>query len=98
MGEMMFDINWMELLVLVGTVGVSAAVVAYLALRMFVWSKAASKSIEHIRKHALWTGVIAWAFSGLTGANRAGIYNPDQLQAEPWATIPGLPFSAQWWR
>ncbi|WP_129587161.1 hypothetical protein [Arthrobacter alpinus] len=87
---MMFDINWMELLVLVGTVGVSAAVVAYLALRMFVWSKAASKSIEHIRKHALWTGVIAWAFSGLTGANRAGIYNPDQLQAEPWATIPWL--------
>lgn len=90
MGEMMFDINWMELLVLVGTVGVSAAVVAYLALRMFVWSKAASKSLEHIRKHALWTGVIAWAFSGLTGANRAGIYNPDQLQAEPWATIPWL--------
>lgn len=96
----MFGINWMELLVLVGTIGVGAAVVVYLALRMFVWSKAESKSLEHIRKHALWTGIIAWAFSSLTGASRAGLYSPKQSAApfdpavlhpvDPWSTIPFL--------
>ncbi len=80
--------NWIELLVLVGTVGVPAAVVVYLALRMFVWSRAKSKSLEHIRNHALWTGIIAWAFSSLAGAGRAGIYDPDRFQPDPWATIP----------
>ncbi|MGP9500833.1 hypothetical protein ACT3TS_01305 [Specibacter sp. AOP5-B1-6] len=94
----MLGINWMELLVLVGTIGVGAAVVVYLALRMFVWSKAESKSLEHIRKHALWTGIIAWAFSSLTGASRAGLYSPQPSAApfdpavvhpvDPWSTIP----------
>ena len=95
---MMLAPNWMELLVLVGTIGVAAAVVIYMALRLFVWSKAESKSLERIRKHALWTGVIAWAFSGLTGANRAGLYSPLQTKdpfdptvvvpVDPWSTIP----------
>ncbi|MGO2541960.1 MAG: hypothetical protein ACTH8J_12490 [Specibacter sp.] len=84
----MLGINWMELLVLVGTIGVGAAVVVYLALRMFVWSKAESQSLEHIRKHALWTGIIAWVFSSLTGAGRAGLYDPNRLQPTHWHTIP----------
>lgn len=94
----MFGINWMQLLVLIGIFGVGAAVVAYLALRLFVWSKAESKSLEHIRKHALWTGIIAWAFSALTGASRAGLYSPLQsfdptgsttvAPVDPWSTIP----------
>lgn len=94
----MLGINWMQLLVLVGTIGVGAALVVYLALRMFVWSKAESKSLEHIRKHALWTGIIAWAFSSLTGASRAGLYSSRQSTdpfdptivhpVDPWSTIP----------
>ncbi|AIY01766.1 hypothetical protein ART_2167 [Arthrobacter sp. PAMC 25486] len=90
MGEMMFGVNWMELLILVGTIGVGVTVVTYLALRLFVWSKAESKSLEYIRRHALWTGVIAWAFSSLAGANRAGIYDPDQYYPDHWSTVPWL--------
>lgn len=84
----MFGINWMETLILAGAVGVTAVIVTYLVLRLFVWNKAASKSLEHIRKHALWTGIIAWALSNLAGAARAGIYNPDQVQDNPWAAVP----------
>lgn len=86
----MLGANWMEVLVLVGTIGVGAAVVVYLALRLFVWSKAESRSLEHIRKHALWTGIIAWAFSGLTGAGSAGVFAPDQFHAaqDPWSIMP----------
>ncbi|MBP2413270.1 hypothetical protein JOF48_002069 [Arthrobacter stackebrandtii] len=90
--------NWMELLVLVGTGGVGAAVLIYLVLRMFVWNKAESKSLERISKHAFWTGFIAWAFSSLAGANRAGLYSPHQMSdplapnvvvpVDPWSTIP----------
>lgn len=83
----MFAPSWMELLALVGTIGIGAAMVTYLALRLFVWSRAKSKSLEHIRKHALWTGVIAWALSSLAGANRAGIYDPDTFHADDWSTV-----------
>lgn len=82
--------NWMEALILAGTVGVVAAVATYLAMRLFVWNKAAAKSLEHIRKHALWTGIIAWALSSLAGAARAGIYDPGQVQNNPWAAVPWI--------
>ncbi|WP_425859917.1 hypothetical protein [Arthrobacter sp. TWP1-1] len=78
----------MERLVLIGTVGVVVVVVAYLALRLFVWTSAASKSLEYIRRHALWTGFIAWAFSSLAGANRAGIYDSHMFYPSHWHAIP----------
>ena len=84
----MFGINWMEMLVLVGIFGIGAAVAVYLFLRLFVWTKGQSKSLEYIRRHAYWTGLIAWAFSSLTGANRAGIYDPGQFHQTDWSTIP----------
>lgn len=86
----MFGVNWMELLILIGTIGVGSAVLAYLVLRLFVWSKAESQSLERIRRHALWTGVIAWAFSSLAGAGRAGIYDPDRYHPDHWSTVPWL--------
>lgn len=84
----MLGVDWMELLVLVGTVGAGAAMAAYLALRLFVWGQAESQSLERIRKHALWTGVLAWGFSSLAPANRAGIYFADQVPASAWSVIP----------
>lgn len=80
----------MEALILAGAVGVVVAVATYLALRLFVWNQAAAKSLEHIRKHALWTGIIAWVLSSLAGAAQAGIYDPDQVQNNPWSTIPWI--------
>lgn len=86
----MFGTNWMERLFFMGMIGVVVTVVAYLSLRMFVWSKAAAKSLEYIRRHALWTGFIAWAFSSLAGANRAGIYDPHMYYPTHWHAIPWL--------
>ncbi|MHA7268230.1 hypothetical protein [Arthrobacter sp. HLT1-20] len=90
----MFGINWMEALILAGTVGVVATVATYLALRLFVWNQAAAKSLEHIRNHALWTGIIAWVLSSLAGAAQAGIYDPDQVQDNPWSTVPWIALMA----
>lgn len=87
---MMFAPSWPEALILLGTVGIGAALVTYLVLRFFVWSRAKSSSLEHIRKHALWTGIIAWVLSSLVGANRAGIYDPDKFDADDWSTVPWL--------
>lgn len=84
----MFGTNWMEMLVLVGIFGIGAALAVYLFLRLFVWTKGQPKSLEYIRRHAYWTGLIAWAFSSLTGANRAGIYDPGQFHSTDWSTIP----------
>ncbi|MEO8219201.1 MAG: hypothetical protein ABI563_00245 [Specibacter sp.] len=80
----------MEALILAGTVGVVASAATYFLLRLFLWNKAAAKSLEHIRKHAVWTGIIAWALSSLAGAALAGIYDPDQVQNNPWATVPWI--------
>ena len=84
----MFGINWMEKLIVLGTAGIGIAVVTYFILRVFVWTKGQSKSLEYIRRHAYWTGLIAWAVSSLSGANRAGIYDPGQFYASNWSTIP----------
>ena len=86
----MFDSSWMERIFFMGMIGVVVTVLAYLVLRMFVWSKAASKSLEYIRRHALWTGLIAWAFSSLAGAGQAGttIYGQFAESQNPWVTIP----------
>lgn len=86
----MFGINWMEMLVLVGILGIGATVIAYVFLRLFVWTKGQSKSLEYIRRHAYWTGLIAWAVSSLSGANRAGIYDLGQFYPTDFATIPWL--------
>ncbi|ALV46376.1 hypothetical protein MB46_13665 [Arthrobacter alpinus] len=86
----MFGSNWLEALILVGALGIGGAMVTYVVLRLFVWSKAQSRSLENIRNHALWTGLIAWACSSLTGAASAGIYAPTQLHtaSDPWSIIP----------
>lgn len=84
----MFGVNWMQLLAIVATLGIGAVVVSYLFLRLFVWTKFASRSLEHIRRHALWTGILAWAVSGLHGANRAGIYDHGHVQPTDWSAIP----------
>ncbi|MHA7306655.1 hypothetical protein ACX80E_15675 [Arthrobacter sp. TMN-49] len=55
---------------------------------MFVWTRVQETSREHIRNHAWWTGVIAWALSSLTGATQAGIYDPGQLHFNHWAAVP----------
>ncbi|ALE07060.1 hypothetical protein AL755_18950 [Arthrobacter sp. ERGS1:01] len=90
--------NPAELIVLIGTVGVIVALLVYLYQRLVKWAPRQDKSLEHVRKHALWTGVIAWALSSLSGGNRAGLLpagqvidpaNPSAtIPADPWATIP----------
>lgn len=86
----MFNPNWMEVLILLGMIGGIAAIAAYLIQRIFVWNKPQDRSLRHIRKHALWTGIIAWALSSLAGAAQAGILTPTQLGVSnsPWHALP----------
>jgi len=90
--------NLTELLVLLGALGVFVAVLVYLYQRLVKWAPNQGKSLEHVHKHALWTGVIAWALSSLSGANRSGLLPAGQLPdpsnpaaaipLDPWAAIP----------
>ena len=86
----MFGINWMEKLLVLGTAGMGIAVATYFILRVFVWTKGQSKSLDYIRRHAYWTGLIAWAVSSLSAAGQAGLYHYGQMYAtrDPWASIP----------
>lgn len=86
----MFGINWMELLVLLGAAAFGVALLAYLYLRLVKWPSLQENSLEHVRKHALWTGFIAWAVSSLAGVNRAGIYDPSAFYdpQNQWVFIP----------
>ncbi|MDQ0277663.1 hypothetical protein QO003_001966 [Arthrobacter silviterrae] len=91
----MLGINWAEALIL-GAVG--AIIIAYLYLRLVKWGPRPERALDHIRNHALWTGIIAWALSSEAAANRAGIMPAPQsagpsipLDAavpNPWDTIP----------
>ncbi|WP_207343487.1 hypothetical protein [Arthrobacter sp. E3] len=82
--------NLFEILVVLAPVVALAALVLYLVLRFVVWAPKPEKILETVRKHALWTGLIAWALSSLVAAGQAGIYPPGQLQAvgSAWALIP----------
>lgn len=82
--------NPLEILVLLAPVVAIICVVLYLILRFVVWAPKRDKMLEAVRKHALWTGVIAWALSSLAAAGQAGVYPSGQLQAvgSPWALIP----------
>ena len=86
----MFKPNWMEVLILLGMFGVIAAIAAYLIQRLFFWNKSHDRSLGHIRKHALWTGIIAWALSSLAGAAQAGIVTPalSDVLGSPWDILP----------
>ncbi len=89
-GEIVFAPNLTEVLILLGLVGVGVTAITYLILRLFVWSEPASKSLEYIRKHALWTGILAWALSSLAGAAHAGLYDPTRIAVpgEQWTLLP----------
>lgn len=82
--------NLLEILVLLAPVVAIICVVLYLILRFVIWAPQRDKMLEAVRKHALWTGVIAWALSSLAAAGQAGTYPSGQLQAvgSPWALIP----------
>lgn len=88
--------NLAEMLVLIGTVGVIAAVVVYFYVRLVRWAPRQEKSLEYVRKHALWTGAIAWALSSLAGAANAGVYPADRFDAanNPWGVISLFPIFA----
>ena len=95
MGEMMSEPNPLapnlfEILVVLAPIVALACVVLYLFLRFVVWSPKPDKMLEAVRKHALWTGVIAWALSSLAAAAQAGVYPSGQLQAvgSTWSLIP----------
>jgi len=82
--------NFFEILVVFAPVVAIICVVLYLILRFAVWAPKRDKMLDAVRKHALWTGVIAWALSSLAPATQAGVYPSGQLQAvgSPWALIP----------
>lgn len=90
----MFAPNLTELLLLIGTVGVIGTILVYLYVRLVRWAPRQGQSLEHVRKHALWTGVIAWALSSVGGANRAGLIpaGPIADPAHPAAAIPLNPW------
>ncbi|ALE93012.1 hypothetical protein AOC05_13000 [Arthrobacter alpinus] len=82
--------NLFEILVAFAPVVAIACVVLYLILRFVVWAPQRDKMLEAVRKHAFWTGVIAWALSSLAGANQAGTFPASQMQLSPnpWAVVP----------
>ena len=81
--------NFTEMLITLGTLGIILAALIYLFLRLKVWGQNTEKTLEYVRKHALWTGVIAWGVSSLSGAGEMGIFSSGQLQLSnnPWDVI-----------
>ncbi|MET4003231.1 MULTISPECIES: hypothetical protein [Arthrobacter] len=82
--------TFMEGLVSFGLPLAVLCVVIYSVLRFAVWSPRNGPSLDHVRNHAYWTGVIAWALSSLGSAGRAGLYNFAQPNAHnsPWSVTP----------
>ncbi|WP_165788260.1 hypothetical protein [Arthrobacter glacialis] len=93
MGEMMapnpLAPTFMEMVMSLGVPLALLCVLFYSVLRFAVWTPRGGPSLERIRKHALWTGVIAWAFSSLSAAGQAGIshYGQSTESMEPWGLI-----------
>ncbi len=65
-------------------------VLLYSILRFAVWTPRGGPRLDQVRKHAYWTGLIAWMFSSLAAAGTTGVYYYGQAsgQDNPWAFIP----------
>ena len=58
------------------------ACLLFLVLRSVFWSPRRDGSPEAARRHAYWTGFIAWLLSSLMGAVNAGIISPPAVSTE----------------
>lgn len=82
--------TFLEMLIPFGLPLALVCVLLYSIIRFAVWPPRGGPQLHQVRKHAYWTGLIAWMFSSLAAAGQSGTYHYGQASqpGSPWASIP----------